>query len=53
MQSLANLYDHQNRMPEATMLYIRCQAGLKTVFGVQPDRYRILTQYLESLDPET
>jgi len=40
----------RGRVSEARALYLRCQAGLKVVFGVQHDRYRKVTSALESLN---
>ena len=53
MQNLAILYVRQDRVPEARALYMRCQAGLKAVLGVQHARYRGVTKELESLGPDT
>ncbi|OIW32077.1 hypothetical protein CONLIGDRAFT_251504 [Coniochaeta ligniaria NRRL 30616] len=50
MDDLAFFYDRQGRVSEATAMYVRCQAGYKSVFGVQHDHYRRVTRALEKID---
>jgi tetratricopeptide (TPR) repeat protein len=50
IHNFANLRAQRGRVPEARALYLRCQAGLKAVFGVQHDQYRTVTSAQKALD---
>ena len=52
-ENVATLYAQLDKLPQATALYLRCQAGLKSVFGIQHIRNQEVTQTLASLRERT